>query len=88
MALDINSKSILLNLDNIDIFRKEYNERMKILYGVNNWIREYEEKNKCQLEDFIGKTCGDIKDILSCGDIKDILSYIDRDSYYDDYIFT
>lgn len=79
MALDINSKSILLNLDNIDIFRKEYNERMKILYGVNNWIREYEEKNKCQLEDFIGKTCGDIKDILS---------YIDRDSYYDDYIFT
>ena len=52
---------------------------MKILYGVDNWIREYEEKNKCQLEDFIGKTCGDIKDILS---------YIDRDSYYDDYIFT
>lgn len=30
MALDINSKSILLSLDNIDIFRKVYNERMKI----------------------------------------------------------
>ena len=30
MALDINSKSFLLSLDNIDIFRKVYNERMKI----------------------------------------------------------
>lgn len=52
---------------------------MKILFGVDDWIRDYEEENKCQLEDFIGKTCGDTKDILS---------YINRDSLNDDYIFS
>lgn len=52
---------------------------MKILFGVDDWIRHYEEENKCQLEDFIGKTCGDTKDILS---------YINRDSLNDDYIFS
>lgn len=34
MVLDINSKTILLSLDNIEIFRKVYNEKMKILFGV------------------------------------------------------
>lgn len=79
MVLDINSKTILLSLDNIEIFRKVYNEKMKILFGVDDWIRHYEEENKCQLEDFIGKTCGDTKDILS---------YINRDSLNDNYIFS
>lgn len=60
----------VLSLDNIDMFRKEYNDRMKVIFGVDNWIQHYEKENKCKLEDFIGKTCEETKDILS---------YIDRD---------
>ena len=60
----------VLSLDNIDMFRKEYNDRMKVIFGVDNWIQHYENEHKCKLEDFIGKTCVETKDILS---------YIDRD---------
>jgi hypothetical protein len=60
----------VLSLDNIELFRKEYNDRMKVIFGVDNWIQHYENKHKCKLEDFIGKTYEETKYILS---------YIDRD---------
>jgi hypothetical protein len=46
----------VLSLDNIEMFRKEYNDRMKVIFGVDNWIQHYENKHNCKLEDFIGKT--------------------------------
>ena len=60
----------VLSLDNIKIFRKEYNDKMKIVFGVDNWIECFEKQHQCKLEDFIGKTFEEIKDIIS---------YIDRD---------
>ena len=60
----------VLSLDNIEMFRKEFNDRMKVIFGVDNWIQHYENEHECKLEDFIGKTCEETKDILS---------YIDRD---------
>lgn len=60
----------VLSLDNIETFRKEYNDRMRVLFGVDDWIKYYEEEHSCKLEDFIGKTIEEIKSQIS---------YIDRD---------
>ena len=60
----------VLGLDNIETFRKEYNDRMKVVFGVDDWIKHYEKENSCKLEDFIGKTIEETKEQLS---------YIDRD---------
>jgi hypothetical protein len=60
----------VLSLDNIETFRKEYNDRMKVVFGVDDWIKHYEKKHSCKLEDFVGKTIEETKEKLS---------YIDRD---------
>ena len=60
----------VLSLDNIETFRKEYNDRMKVVFGVDDWIKHYEKKHSCRLEDFVGKTIEETKEKLS---------YIDRD---------
>ena len=60
----------VLSLNNIEKFRKEYNDIMKVVFGVDDWINHYEKKHGCKLEDFIGKTIEETKEQLS---------YIDRD---------
>jgi hypothetical protein len=60
----------VLSFDNIETFRKEYNDRMKVVFGVDDWIKHYEKEHSCKLEDFIGKTIEETKEQLS---------YIDRD---------
>ena len=60
----------VLSLDNIETFRKDYNDRMKVVFGVDDWIKHYEKEHNCMLEDFIGKTLEETKEKLS---------YIDRD---------
>jgi hypothetical protein len=60
----------VLSFDNIETFRKEYNNRMKVVFGVDDWIKHYEKEHSCKLEDFIGKTIEETKEQLS---------YIDRD---------
>ena len=60
----------VLSFDNIETFRKEYNDRMKVVFGVDDWIKHYEKEHSCKLEDFIGKTIEETKEQLS---------YFDRD---------
>ncbi len=60
----------VLSLDNIETFRKEYNNKMKVVFGVDNWIKHYETKNKCKLENFIG---------MPIKEVEEQLSHIDRD---------
>ena len=60
----------VLNEDNIERFRKEFNNKMKLVFGVNNWINYYENEHSCKLEDFIGK---------SMQEIYGMYSHIDRD---------
>jgi hypothetical protein len=43
---------------------------MKVVFGVDDWIKHYEKEHSCKLEDFIGKTIEETKEQLS---------YIDRD---------
>ena len=37
---------------------------MRNIFGVDNWIKHYENTNNCKLENFIGKSYKEIDDIF------------------------
>lgn len=57
----------LLDDTNVDILISYVNERMKTLFGVDNWV----ERSKIQLSSLYGK---------SLFDAMSVIAYIDRDS--------
>jgi len=56
----------ILTLDNLEEFKNRFNCKMKLLFGVNDWIKH----SKYNLTDFIGK---DIEEV------EKVISHIDRD---------
>lgn len=56
----------ILTLENLEEFEMEFNCKMKLLFGVDDWIKH----SKYNLSDFLGK---DIEEV------EKVISYIDRD---------
>lgn len=61
----------VLTLENIEAFRNQLNAKMKILYGVENWISLWESSTKDELLNYIGKPFSEIENAIVS---------IDRDS--------
>ena len=64
------NESTILTMDNIDNLRNSLNDKMKVLFGVNDWIGHYEKSSGLKLECFIGKTIREAEQAIS---------YVDRD---------
>jgi len=63
------TKNIMNNIltsDNLDEFKKAFNSKMKLLFGVDDWIKH----SGYYLNDFIGKEIEEVEKVIS---------YIDRD---------
>lgn len=56
----------ILTLENLEEFKTEFNSKMKLLFGVDDWIKH----SKYNLTEFLGK---DIEEV------EKVISYVDRD---------